>query len=64
MCWRLDRFSRSLRNLLFAIDQRSGYGVSFHSLNEGIDTHSVTGRFTLAILGAIAEMERSKFSSV
>jgi len=49
---------------LFAIDQRSGYGVSFHSLNEGIDTHSVTGRFTLAILGAIAEMERSKFSSV
>jgi len=26
----------------------------------GVDTHSVTGRFTLSILGALAEMERSR----
>lgn len=62
LCWRLDRFSRSLRNLLFTIDELVGYGVSFSSLNENIDTHSVTGRFTLSILGALAEMERSRIS--
>lgn len=62
VCWRLDRFSRSLRSLLFAVDELDGYGVSFHSLNEGIDTHSVTGRFTLSILGALAEMERARIS--
>ncbi len=62
LCWRLDRFSRSLRNLLFTVDELVSYGVSFSSLNEGIDTHSVTGRFTLSILGALAEMERSRIS--
>ena len=45
--------------LLFTIDELVGYCVSFSSLNEGIDTHSITGRFTLSILGALAEMGRS-----
>ncbi len=54
---RLDRFARSLSDLFQMLDQLSKKGVSFQCVHQSIDTSSSTGKFTLAILGAVAEFE-------
>src|SRR5688572_17379679 len=36
--WRLDRFGRSLRQLITAIEELTAAGVTFNSLGESIDT--------------------------
>src|SRR5215217_3540265 len=58
--WRLDRLGRSLRHLLFLLDELAALGVGFVSLAEGIDTNTPAGRLQLHILGAIAEFERAR----
>jgi DNA invertase Pin-like site-specific DNA recombinase len=62
LVWRLDRLGRSLRHLLFLIDEFVSLDIAFVSLNEGIDTNSASGRLSLHILGAMAEFERSRIS--
>lgn len=59
---KIDRLGRSLRHLLFTIDQLVELKIQFVSMNEGIDTGSITGTFMLHILGALSQMERSKLS--
>jgi DNA invertase Pin-like site-specific DNA recombinase len=59
---KLDRLGRTLRHLLFLIDEFVSLNISFVSLNEGIDTNSASGRLSLHILGAMAEFERSRIS--
>lgn len=56
--WRLDRFGRSLKDLVTRIDELRGRGVGFRSLTEGIDTTTSTGRLVLHVFGALAEFER------
>lgn len=58
--WRLDRFGRSLRHLITAIDELNAAGVRFVSLGENIDTGSATGRLLLGIMGSFAEFERER----
>ena len=36
-CWRLDRLGRNLRHLVLLLEDLHALGVSFASLNEGID---------------------------
>jgi len=60
VCWKLDRFGRSLAHLINAIQSLTDAGVSFASLGEGIDTRSATGRLMLGILGSFAEFERER----
>jgi DNA invertase Pin-like site-specific DNA recombinase len=57
--WKLDRFSRSLRDLLQLLAQLEGLGVGFQSLTESIDTTSAGGRMMMQIIGAFAEFERN-----
>jgi len=57
---KLDRFFRNLRLLLDYIDQLDKAGVTLVSIGEGLDTSTPTGRFTLQILGVIAEWERER----
>ena len=56
---RLDRLGRSLLHLLETISGFNERGVHFRSLGDPIDTASPQGRFTLQILGAMAEFERA-----
>jgi DNA invertase Pin-like site-specific DNA recombinase len=56
---RIDRLARSLSHLLSVIETLDRRGVAFKSLGDPIDTGSPQGKFTLQILGAVAEFERS-----
>ena len=61
LVWRLDRFSRSLRHLLTAIEEFRSLGVGFVSLTEAVDTASSgpMGELVFSIFGAIAQFERN-----
>ncbi|ETX13574.1 TonB-denpendent receptor [Roseivivax halodurans JCM 10272] len=56
---RLDRLARSLSHLLEVIEQLDERGAFFRSLRDPVDTSSPQGKFTLQVLGAAAELERS-----
>ena len=55
---KIDRISRSLKDLLDMIYLFHEYDVAFISVTQNIDTSGYMGRFTLNLLGAIAELER------
>lgn len=57
--WKFDRFARSTKHLLTALETFQAHAVAFVSLTEGIDTSSAVGRFVLTVLGGVAELERS-----
>ncbi len=54
--WRFDRFARSVRHLLAALDEFSGLGIDFVSLTEAIDTSTAAGKLVFTVLAAVAEM--------
>jgi DNA invertase Pin-like site-specific DNA recombinase len=56
---RFDRFARSVQHLLRALDFFNSVQVGFVSLSEGVDTSTPMGKFTLTVLGAVGELERS-----
>lgn len=57
--WKLDRIARSLSDLLSIIGRLRDAGASIRSLTEPVDTSSPIGEFTLQVLGAVAQLERS-----
>lgn len=56
--YRLDRLSRSLKDLVLFIDLLRERGVELVSLTERFDTSSPMGRAMLNIMGVFAQMER------
>jgi DNA invertase Pin-like site-specific DNA recombinase len=57
---RLDRLARSTRDLLNVLASVSEKGAGFRSLADPmIDTTSPHGKLIIAVLGALAEFERS-----
>jgi DNA invertase Pin-like site-specific DNA recombinase len=60
--WKLDRPSRSLRDLITMLDDLKKQGVKFRSLTEHIDTETPTGRAMWQMIGVPAELERSLIS--
>ena len=56
--WKLDRLSRSLKDLLVILERVGAAGAGFRSLNESIDTTVPAGRMMMQMLGAFAEYER------
>ena len=56
--WKLDRLSRSLRDVLAIMDRLSEAGAGFRSLADAIDTTTPAGRMMMQMVGAFAEFER------
>ena len=56
---RLDRLARSVSHLLAVIEQLEASGAHFRSLRDPIDTTTPQGMFSLQVLGAVAQLERS-----
>ncbi|HVY94517.1 MAG TPA: recombinase family protein [Bryobacteraceae bacterium] len=61
LVWKLDRFGRSLQDLIANIQILDQSGVRLIIPSQGIDTDnkSPMGRFVIGILGLLAEFERS-----
>ena len=58
VCWRFDRFSRSVSHLCRALETFNALGISFVSMIEQVDTTTPAGAFAFHILAAVAESER------
>lgn len=56
--YRYDRFARSLRQLVNALEEFRSLGIDFVSLHEGVDTSTPNGRLVFGIFASIAEFER------
>jgi DNA invertase Pin-like site-specific DNA recombinase len=57
--WKFDRFARSLKQLLNALELFRELGIGFVSCTEAIDTSLPHGEMLFQIIGAIAQWERS-----
>ena len=58
MVWRFDRFARSTKHLLLALEEFRSLGIQFVSYNENIDTGSPLGQALFTIVSAVAQLER------
>ena len=56
--WKLDRLSRSLKDLLVIMEKIDQAGSGFKSLTEAIDTTTPAGRMMMQMVGSFAEFER------
>jgi DNA invertase Pin-like site-specific DNA recombinase len=57
MVWKFDRFARSLRHLIMALDEFKVLGVEFISVKDQIDTTTAAGVFMYQVIGAVAQFE-------
>jgi DNA invertase Pin-like site-specific DNA recombinase len=56
--WRFDRFPRSTKHLLSALEEFRSLGIQFISYQENIDTSSALGQALFTIVSAVAQLER------
>src|SRR5713226_2390509 len=57
--WKLDRLSRSLRDVLTIMERVQERKGGFRSLTEAVDTTTPAGRMMMQMVGAFAEFERA-----
>ena len=57
--WKLDRLSRSLKDLLLILEKIDQQKALFRSVTEAIDTSGPAGRMMMQMLGSFAEFERA-----
>jgi DNA invertase Pin-like site-specific DNA recombinase len=58
LCWKLDRFGRSLRHLVNALAELEAVGVAFVSLTDNLDLTTPAGRLMFQVIAAMGEFER------
>ncbi len=56
--FRFDRFARSTRHLLAALEEFRVLGIDFVSLREQVDTSTPMGKAMFTIIAAVAELEK------
>jgi DNA invertase Pin-like site-specific DNA recombinase len=56
--WRFDRFARSTKHLLLALEEFRSLGIQFMSYQENIETSSPLGQALFTIVAAVAQLER------
>jgi DNA invertase Pin-like site-specific DNA recombinase len=57
--WKLDRLSRSLKDVLHIMERIAQAGAGFRSITENIDTTTPAGRMMMQMVGSFAEFERA-----
>lgn len=57
--WKLDRLSRSLRDLLTVMEKIQEAKAGFKSLTESVDTTTPAGRMMMQMVGSFVEFERA-----
>ena len=62
LVWRFDRFARSTRHLINALEEFKNLGIDFVSFQENIDTSSPLGSAIFTIISAVAQLERDIIS--
>lgn len=58
-CWKFDRFARSVKHLVTALDEFMHHQVDFVSITEAVDTATPAGRMLFSVIAAFAEFEKS-----
>jgi DNA invertase Pin-like site-specific DNA recombinase len=58
LVWKLDRLSRSLKDLINTLDELGHLGIHFISYDNNLDTTTPTGKLVFQIIGAVAEFEK------
>ena len=58
LVYKLDRLSRSLKNLIITLDDLKSTGIDFVSYDNSLDTTTPTGRLIFHVVGSVAEFER------
>jgi DNA invertase Pin-like site-specific DNA recombinase len=56
--WSFDRFARSTRHLLGALDEFRALNIQFINYQENIDTTSPLGQALFTIIAAVAQLKR------
>jgi DNA invertase Pin-like site-specific DNA recombinase len=56
--WRFDRFARSTKHLLAALEEFRSLGLQFFSYMENVDTSTALGQALFTIVSAVAQLER------
>lgn len=62
LVWKFDRFARSTKHLLTALEEFNYLGIRFVSVQDQIDTNSPMGKAMFTLIGAMAELESSLIS--
>jgi DNA invertase Pin-like site-specific DNA recombinase len=57
--WRFDRFARSVKQLVLALEEFRSLGIDFVSHQEALDSSTPMGKAMFTIIAAMAELERS-----
>ena len=57
--WKLDRLSRSLKDVLHIMERIAAAGAGFRSLTEDINTTTPAGRMMMQMVASFAEFERA-----
>lgn len=58
LIYKLDRFSRSLKDLILTIEKLKKWDIDFISLQDRVETTSASGKLMFHIISAFAEFER------
>lgn len=62
LVFKLSRFGRNAADIMRSLQTLSDFGIDLVSVNDSIDSSTQGGRLTLAILSAVAEMERENIT--
>jgi DNA invertase Pin-like site-specific DNA recombinase len=61
--WAIDRFGRSLKNLIESLEELHRLGIDFVSLRQDLDSTSPSGKLLFQLLAAFAEFEHQLIRS-